>query len=380
MKITVAIPTIAGREKYLAACLRTCVTQDNEDFEILVSDNSKNHGAGDIVSRLGDKRIRYVYPPGYLPMSGHWDFVLSQVSGDMLTIIGDDDGLMPGCINRVSELIREFPSKIIHHSFCNYLWPDYSNSNMRNNIVFFHDVGSRVTIVSADDILRGLCNGRLRYIDGPMIYHNFVPTRLLRQLVREGVFFRRASPDMYSAVALVANVESFVSTQECLTISGQGARATGESARTGGADGERFYAEMQQPLYKPHFNSKTIQMQLVDCIFEVAEEFAKSSMVAGIVYEKHLAIALLEIRLLPGWQTKRNEVLEVMRIARHEGVTAWLLPELCKYVFRYMRMRYNTIGGRNVLRKSARLKMNQSVTDIYEASVELDKIIHRKIF
>ena len=101
MKITIAIPTIAGREKYLAACLRTCVTQDNEDFEILVSDNSKDHGAGDLISRLGDKRIRHVYPSEYLPMSGHWDFVLSQVSGDMLTIIGDDDGLMPGCINRV---------------------------------------------------------------------------------------------------------------------------------------------------------------------------------------------------------------------------------------------------------------------------------------
>ena len=143
---------------------------------------------------------------------------------------------------------------------------------------------------------------------------------------------------MYSAVALAANVESFVSTQECLTISGQGARSTGASAAMGGLDAERFYAEMQQPLYKPRFNSKTGQLHLLDCILEVAKEFAKSSMVEDIVYEKHLAIALIEIRLLSGgWQTKGNEVLEVMRIAsiRRYGT---VVPELCKYVFRYMRM------------------------------------------
>ena len=144
---------------------------------------------------------------------------------------------------------------------------------------------------------------------------------------------------MYSAVALAANVESFVSTQECLTISGQGARSTGASARTGGADGERFYAEMRQPAYKSRFNSKIIQLQLLDCILEVAEKFVKPNMLAGIVYEKHLAIALIEMRLLSGgWRTKADEVLEIMRIARHAGVTARLLPELCKYVFRYMRM------------------------------------------
>jgi len=78
---------------------------------------------------------------------------------------------------------------------------------------------------------------------------------------------------------------------------------------------------------------------------------------------------------LPGWQTKGNEVLEVMRIARRTGVTARLLPELCKYVFRYMKMIYHRDSDRNVIRRLTRLKMNQSVTDIYEASIELDKII-----
>ena len=120
--ITVAIPTIAGRERYLSSSLRTCVTQ-NADFEILVSDNPGGD-AREVVAALGDPRIRYITPPGYFPMSAHWDFVLSEVQGEMVSIIGDDDGLMPGCIQRVHEIVEETGLVPVHHALANYFWSD----------------------------------------------------------------------------------------------------------------------------------------------------------------------------------------------------------------------------------------------------------------
>src|SRR5438093_5505972 len=123
MRITVAIPTITGRSAYLRWALQTCVTQ-NHDFEILVSDNSLGDSR-EVVDSFHDRRIRYVRPPVYLPMSAHWDFVLTQVSGDLLAIIGDDDGLMPDCIGRVTEIYQNTGRNLaIHHSLGNYCWPD----------------------------------------------------------------------------------------------------------------------------------------------------------------------------------------------------------------------------------------------------------------
>ena len=139
MKITVAIPTIEGRETYLAACLQTCVSQEYQELEILVSDNSLSKGALNVVKQFSDPRIKYVTPAKYLPMSKHWDFVISQISGTVFTIIGDDDGLMPNCVNRVREILDQNGLQIIHHALCNYYWPDYQSINQFN--ILFHLIG-----------------------------------------------------------------------------------------------------------------------------------------------------------------------------------------------------------------------------------------------
>ena len=162
MKVTVGIPTISGREKYLESCLRTCTEQD-EDYEILVSDNPGG-GARDIVASIRDPRIRYVTPPQYLPMSAHWDFLLTQVSGELLTIIGDDDGLMPGCIKRIKEIQADAKGLPIHHSLANYWWPDVEDVGRRRTVEFFHAVGKGQTTENAPQFVRSVARARARYV------------------------------------------------------------------------------------------------------------------------------------------------------------------------------------------------------------------------
>lgn len=302
-RITVAIPTIDGRAKYLQSCLNTCITQD-ADFEILVSDNPGGE-ARDLVRSLNDARVRYVTPPQYLPMSAHFDFALTQVRGDVVTFIGDDDGLMPGCINRVIELIEHTDGLPIHHSLANYFWPDFTDEAKRNTAIFFHPTGCGEQVVPSEVYLRSVARGRTRYVDGPTIYHNFVPVSLLRRIAAGEPFFRRASPDVYASVAIAAHVSEFVSTQELLTLSGQSARSNGAAVRKKAA--QQFVAEMNQH-YAPRFESKSVQMQFLDCLIEVAEHFSRPELLREVDMGAIRANVLFEARLMHAEQRNREVI------------------------------------------------------------------------
>ncbi len=324
MKFTVAIPTIAGRERYLASSLQTCVSQDFDGLEILVSDNSREGTAREVFESFDDPRLRYVQPPEYLPMSAHWDFVVSQVDGEMLTIIGDDDGLMPGCLRRVDEIVREHGARPIRHSLCNYYWPDYPVSADQNSVVFFHAVGAGTRLVSTADFLSGALEGRLRYVDGPMVYHYFVPTRLVRSLAIDGVIFRRASPDVFSSLAIASSVDQFVMSEQCLTMSGQGARANGIAVRLGTKEGNRFMVEAESIGPRSRFRSKTVQLLLLDYLLEVVGDRRGSE----VDYKRHLVRALQEARALKGTHLQLAELREITRVALEVGVLSDIAREM----------------------------------------------------
>ena len=45
-------------------------------------------------------------------MAFHFDFAFKHVRGEYVIYIGDDDGLMPGAINRLEDMIKTRPSPI----------------------------------------------------------------------------------------------------------------------------------------------------------------------------------------------------------------------------------------------------------------------------
>jgi hypothetical protein len=363
MKITVAVPTIAGRAMYLASCLRTCVSQD-EDFEILVSDNSAGGEAREVAEALNDCRIRYVSPPSYLPMSAHWDFVLTQVTGEALTIIGDDDGLMPGCVKRVREIRSQVGDMPIHHALCDYRWPDYIYEETRNKVYFFHAAGWGSKVVESSDFLNRIARAQADYKDGPMVYHNFVPMRLIRSLTDDGVFFRRASPDMYSSLAIAGNCPQFYSTEEVLTINGQGAKGNGAAFVAGGA--REFTAEMED-RYAPRFNSRTIQMHLLDSLTEVSEHFNRPELLRVVRFAAHAARALAEARHMYGWDDEVRQLLALIRERHAVAATAASVASLVLQKF-VRKLRPSEVDRTKAFRQGELISLDASVRNIFDAS------------
>jgi glycosyltransferase involved in cell wall biosynthesis len=103
-KFTIIIPT-RERCDTLAAALKTCVTQDYDNLEIIVSDNFSQDDTFEVVHSYRDKRIRYINTGQRVGMSTNWEFALSHVENGYVTLIGDDDGLLPGAVPKIAEII-----------------------------------------------------------------------------------------------------------------------------------------------------------------------------------------------------------------------------------------------------------------------------------
>ncbi len=75
MKFTVIIPT-RERADTLYYSLKTCVTQDYDDLEILVSDNFSQDNTREVVESFKDPRIRYINTGKRVSMSDNWEFAV----------------------------------------------------------------------------------------------------------------------------------------------------------------------------------------------------------------------------------------------------------------------------------------------------------------
>lgn len=90
-KISVCIP-VYNREKYIAQCIESVISQDYRNIEIIISDNCSTDGTVDIIKRyLYDKRIRFYQNKTNLGMFGNVTKMMNYIKGDRLIFLSSDD-------------------------------------------------------------------------------------------------------------------------------------------------------------------------------------------------------------------------------------------------------------------------------------------------
>lgn len=113
VKISIGIPTYNG-EKYLAQSIESVLTQLSEDpvqqIEILISDNASTDGTGAIAKRYVEKFphiVRYACNSQNIGYDRNVDILFRVANGEYLWLLGDDDMLMPGALQKIfSEIAR----------------------------------------------------------------------------------------------------------------------------------------------------------------------------------------------------------------------------------------------------------------------------------
>jgi glycosyltransferase involved in cell wall biosynthesis len=247
-KFSVLVPT-RNRPVTLAHTLRTCLDQDFDSYEVIVSDDGTNPATAAIVEPLLCSRLRYHCAARSLTMAENWEHAFSFAQGEFILVVGDDDGLMPGGLSDLNRLLDAFQCPALRFERVNYHWPNTPLFEGENVISF--PLIREVEWRESAGVIEGVANSELDFTLLPSPYTGVVRRDVLERMrERAGGVFRGSSPDVYSGYAIAHYVERYPVTTCVISVAGTAAGSNGaEALHLGGNNpGSRSFRSRNQEI------------------------------------------------------------------------------------------------------------------------------------
>lgn len=224
-KFTIIIPT---RERFntLYHTIKTCLNQTYQNYQIIVSDNYSKDDTYNIVHSFHDCRLKYINTGKRVSMSENFDFALSHVTDGYVMFIGDDDGILPNSLEYVNKIINETGIEAIvsHNAF--YTWPGTPNPNR-----LFWSQLSGYEIRDSKEWIQKYLTFKMQYtFDLPGAYCGFVKREVFDRVTKDGLFFRSATPDSYSAIAVAFATKKYIYSYSAFAAHGASTHSLGGSS------------------------------------------------------------------------------------------------------------------------------------------------------
>jgi glycosyltransferase involved in cell wall biosynthesis len=221
-KLTIIIPTLK-RPDTLYYTLRTVLNQTYSNYSIIVSDNFSSDNTKDVVNSFNSEKISYIVTEQRLSMSHHWEFALEHVNSGYVTVLGDDDGMLPDVLQKVALIIDKHKLPAIGWRFGNFNWrglPPYFMIPMTN---YYRIVNASLEIKK---IFKESIYNTIQF---PSLYGGFIDINLIKKLKHQnrGFFFHSRIPDFFSGAMVAASVEKYVRLEYPVTINATSKHSTG---------------------------------------------------------------------------------------------------------------------------------------------------------
>lgn len=233
VKFTVIIPT-RERADTLEWTLKTCVTQDYQDLEIIVSDNFSQDNTREVVESYQDSRIKYINTGKRVSMSSNWEFALSHVEVDperYVTFVGDDDGLLPNALEELNQLIQSLRDvEAIAWVKAQYCWKSCLINQNLLSVPLKKNLAKLETSSVLQAILAFDAKKKSSYADLPCLYNSFVRSTKIDEVKKKSKkFFCSMTPDVYSAIALSSVIECYYFSSQPYSVNGSSNHSNGVS-------------------------------------------------------------------------------------------------------------------------------------------------------
>lgn len=329
-RFSVIVPT-RERADTLRSALRTLVTQDGADCEFLVSDNASTDDTAAVAASVADSRVRYLRTPARVSMRENWEFALAHARGDYVTIVGDDDGLVPGALAGLSRLIDSHAPQAISWQHASYYWPNYSIERSRNRLHLRRD--DAVLRLDAKRVLAEARFGTIHWRYFPVIYGGLIRREVMERVkAHAGHYFGSEIPDVYSGLAALSQLDDYLFTGQPFSVLGFSAKSNastqwGRSAgiRTGVVRefGELFQGESRLPPHTdfPLTDVMSNTAYITECLFRVRDDLLGDRY--RIPIHRLLYRITVEVNRLP--EPARSDAIRRLRpIAARHGYE-WLL-------------------------------------------------------
>lgn len=118
MRFSVTIPSY--KQKYLSEAIESVLSQSYTDFELIIVDDHSPEDLYQVISKYNDKRIKYYRNDkncGAIDVVDNWNICLSKCTGEYIICMGDDDRLLPCCLEEYDKLITKYPELGVYHAW-----------------------------------------------------------------------------------------------------------------------------------------------------------------------------------------------------------------------------------------------------------------------
>ncbi len=174
MKISVTIP--AYKKTYLQECIESILVQTYTDFEVIIVNDASPEDLESVVTQFSDSRIRYYHNEkncGAVDVVDNWNICLRYAKSDYVICMGDDDRLLPTCLEEYAKLIEAYPGRGVYHAWTQII-------DEHSQVVRMQE--ARPVTESVYSMMWERWNGRYQYI-GDFLYDREL-------LVQNGGFYK----------------------------------------------------------------------------------------------------------------------------------------------------------------------------------------------
>jgi len=205
-----------------------------------------------VVEALADPRIRYFNTGKRLSMCDNYEYALERATGRYVLIIGDDDAVIPGALDRLLESIASTREPVI------FTWPlhtyDWPTGCRPARVAYLAPQRPRSVLDLKAKAKFVVSMGGWKYYELPSPYHSAIPRSILDVIrARTGRVFHSTQPDVFTAMAIPALADSAVNLGYSVTLNGRSSRsnAAGFVSRSGRANIDRFIREYGDYVFHP---------------------------------------------------------------------------------------------------------------------------------
>lgn len=117
MKFSIVMPSY--KSQYLQEAIESVLSQTYCDFELIIVDDCSPEDLKSIVEIFNDSRVKYFRNSsnyGALHLVENWNNSLNFCSGDYIINMGDDDRLLPCCLEEYVKLMDKYPELDVYHA------------------------------------------------------------------------------------------------------------------------------------------------------------------------------------------------------------------------------------------------------------------------
>ncbi len=293
--LSILIPT-KNRANTAIECIELAISiGDKDEVEVLVQDCSSSDELKVLIDSRGYAgRIQYARQEG-LSMNENWSLAIENSSGKYITIIGDDDAVLPSLMTVVRWANNSGVEAIALSPQSFYGWPDFPEPDKAGLLLLSAFTG-QIEIRDSAEYLKICCDTGDKYRELPSIYHGIVHRGVLEKIRRRsGKYFDGLSPDFSSAYAIAISVDKYAFANYPATIVGASLKSNwGRNSRNMGYEHQREFRDFEFSPLAP--DSRSLWSQGADCMVKSLQAMNRKDLLTHYDIERIYARTICQER------------------------------------------------------------------------------------